>query len=124
MLKVSKNKILINRGDIGVLSVSAQNEDGSEYTFKVGDIVRFRIIKVNDHSTIILQKDTTVNTEATEVDIELLSSDTTIGELIDAPVNYWYEIELNPDTAPQTIIGYDEKGPKILVLYPEGGNIE
>ena len=124
MLKVSNNKIMINRGDIGVLAISIENEDSTPYTFKVGDVIRFKITKENDYSTVVLQKDTTVETESTEVDIELLSIDTTIGDLIDAPVNYWYEVELNPDTAPQTVIGYDQKGAKLLVLYPESGNIE
>lgn len=35
-------------------------------------------------------------------------------------MDYWYEVELNPETEAQTIIGYDEDGPKIFRLYPEG----
>ena len=54
------------------------------------------------------------------VTISLSSTDTRIGEIINKPVDYWYEIELNPDTTPQTIIGYDADGPKILKLFPEG----
>ena len=45
-----------------------------------------------------------------------------IGEVINKPTNYWYEIELNPNTQPQTIIGYDEDGEKLFVLYPEGSD--
>lgn len=122
MLKVSSNKIMINRGDIGVLSITAKNEDGSDYTFKVGDIVRFRIMKNNDCNMVLKQKDVEVTVETTVVDINLLSEDTTIGDIINSPVNYWYEVELNPETAPQTIIGFDDKGAKILVLYPESGD--
>lgn len=121
MLKVTNNKIMINRGDIAVLTVTAQNKDGSNYVFKVNDVVRFKVMKANDPSTIFIQKDVVVKNEKMEVDIELKSDDTTIGDLINAPVNYWYEVELNPDTAPQTIIGYDDSGAKLFALYPEGG---
>ena len=56
----------------------------------------------------------------TSVDLSLDSTETTIGDIINKPVEYWYEIQLNPDTEPQTIIGYDENGAKIFKLYPEG----
>lgn len=121
MLKISGNKILVNRGDIAVLTVSAKNKDGSNYIFKVDDVVRFKIMKVDDCSKIYLQKDTIVTTESSELDISLTSDDTRIGSLISTPTDYWYEIELNPDTEAQTIIGYDTDGPKIFTLYPEGG---
>lgn len=51
-----------------------------------------------------------------------MGDETKIGEYISKPKEYWYEIELNPETYPQTIIGYDEDGPKVLILYPEGGD--
>lgn len=121
MLKVINNKIMINRGDIGVLSVTAQNKDGSDYVFKQGDIVRLTVMGVNNCDEIALQKDVEVEIESKEVDIRLYSENTKIGDIINNPKNYWYEVELNPDTAPQTIIGYDDKGPKLFILYPEGG---
>ena len=124
MLKVDKNKILINRGDIGTLGVSVENDDGTNYIFKVGDVVRFTIMDSNNCSVVHKQIDVVVEEETTEVDINLESEHTTIGDIINNPVNYWYEVELNPDTAPQTIIGYDKNGAKILTLYPEGGNLE
>lgn len=121
MLKVINNKIMINRGDIGVLSVTAQNKNGSDYIFKQGDIVRLNVMGVNNCDEIVLQKDVEVEVESHEVDIRLYSENTKIGDIINNPKNYWYEVELNPDTAPQTIIGYDDKGPKLFILYPEGG---
>jgi hypothetical protein len=69
-----------------------------------------------------LQKDTVVEEEATEVNIYLSKDDTKIGEVISKPTNYWYEVEMNPNTKPQTIIGYDEEGEKLFVLYPEGSD--
>ena len=52
--------------------------------------------------------------------ISLNKEDTTIGDIINTPIDYWYEVQLNPETNPQTIIGYDENGAKIFRLYPEG----
>ena len=37
------------------------------------------------------------------------------------PTEYWYEIELNNEN---TVIGYDNNGPKLFVLYPEGEDID
>ena len=63
----------------------------------------------------------TISDDTATVDITLERVDTKIGEIINKPVDYWYEIELNPDTTPQTLIGYDDDGPKIFRLFPEGG---
>jgi hypothetical protein len=54
----------------------------------------------------------------------LSKEDTKIGKKVNKPVDYWYEVELNPDTYPQTIVGYDEDGAKIFKLYPEGVKAE
>ena len=124
MLKVINNKIMINRGDIGVLAVSTQDKDGNDHVFQPGDVLRLRVMTSNNCDEIVLQKDVTVEVESTEVDIRLYSDNTKIGDIINNPKNYWYEVELNPDTAPQTIIGYDDKGPKLFVLYPEGGELK
>ena len=66
------------------------------------------------------KKVTEVTEETTTVNISLESDDTKIGNLVNKPTKYWYEIELNPDTTPQTIVGYDLDGEKIFMLYPEG----
>ena len=58
------------------------------------------------------------------VEIELTSDETRIGDYINKPVTYWYEIELNPNNNSTTIIGYDDDGPKQFKLYPEGKNGE
>lgn len=122
MFKIDSNtkQINITRGDIGIISVSAKNENNEDYTFQVGDIIRLGIFVAKNCNDNVLQKDVEVTEETTSVDIELNSTDTTIGEIINKPATYWYEIQLNPDTNPQTIIGYDETGAKLFVLYPEG----
>lgn len=121
MFKVNENlSIHITRGDIGLIGITAKNDDGSDYTFQVGDILRLGVFEKNKLTSIKLQKDITVQEQTSEVEMPLTQEDTTIGEILSKPVNYWYEIQLNPDTNPQTIIGYDENGAKIFRLYPEG----
>lgn len=121
MFKVKKDlSIHITRGDIGLLEITAKNEDGSDYTFKVDDVIRLGIFEKKKFNSIKKQKDITVQEETTTVQIPLNKEDTTIGDIINTPVDYWYEVQLNPETNPQTIIGYDENGAKIFRLYPEG----
>ena len=118
------NSIDVTRGDIGVVSVSALSDDDSDYIFVPGDVVRLKILKAKDCGTVLLQKDVVVEEETTVVSIFLSGEDTKIGELINKPAKYWYEVELNPDTMPETIIGYDKSGPTLFTLYPEGGDIK
>lgn len=125
MFKIdSKTKeIKVTRGDIGCIGVRALNDDGSNYEFKIGDIVRINVYKKSDCNCVLLRKDTIVEEPGIEMTINLTKEDTKIGDIIIKPTNiYLYEIELNPDTAPQTIIGYDdETGEKMFTLYPEAG---
>ena len=121
MFKVKDDlSIHVTRGDIGLLGITAKNEDESDYVFQIGDIVRLGVFEKKKFSSIKLQKNITVQEQGTEVQMPLSKEDTTIGSIINAPVDYWYEIQLNPETNPQTIIGYDENGAKIFRLYPEG----
>lgn len=120
MFKIEKDfSIHITRGDIATLGISADGDSGA-YEFQVGDIVRLGVFKKDDYSTIVLQKEITIDEKTTEVSLSLTSEDTRIGEIINEPIDYWYEIQLNPDTQAQTIVGYDKKGAKIFRLYPEG----
>lgn len=117
---ITKN-IDLTRGDVADIEITAQNQDGTNYIFQAGDIVRFKVFKKKDCNCVELQKDVEVSGETESVEINLTKQDTTIGTVISKPVEYWYEVELNPDTAPQTIIGYEkETGPKIFTLLPEG----
>lgn len=124
MFKIDKTtkQINITRGDIGCIEVKAKNEDGTDYTFQVGDIVRFKVFKKKDCGLVEIQKDVEVITAGTSVEINLTSADTKIGDIINKPTTLWYEVELNPNTNPQTIIGYDIDGEKQFVLYPEGND--
>lgn len=106
------------RGDVVMLSVGA-NGAAEPYLFRPGDVVRFTVCTKKNYSDVVLQKDTTVTSETETVEIQLDSEDTKIGGAINKPTEFWYEVELNPDTRPQTIIGHTQDGAKVFILYPE-----
>lgn len=123
MFRVNDDKsIFITRGDIAPIEVSAKSRNGGTYTFQVGDIVRFGVYVKNQYETVVLLKDVIVEVETEVVTISLNSDDTRIGDFINKPKDYWYEIQLNPDTASQTLVGHDNDGPKIFRLFPEGSD--
>lgn len=95
----------------------------TRYQFQAGDVIRFKVMERKGCDNVVLSKDFVVEIATFEVNISLNREDTKIGEVISKPVDYWYEIELNPESVPQTIIGYDENGPKVFRLYPEGGGV-
>lgn len=113
VFEVSNNTIYITRGDKGTINLSID-----DYIFKVGDVIKFSVYnkKALDKEA-VLNKIVNVTKESDNIDIELTSEETKIGEIINKEVEYWYEIELNNN---QTILGYDSDGAKILILYPEG----
>lgn len=125
VVNTEDNSIYVTRGDAGTLSVVAKL-DGSEsnYVFKPGDVVRLKVVQKKNYEKVALQKDVAITEETERVDFFLTGQDTKIGDVISKPVDYWYEVELNPFTNPQTIIGYDdEDGAKIFKLFPEGRDL-
>ena len=123
MFKINKDdqSIHITRGDIAVISVSASDGE-TEHLFQPGDVVQINVFKRKKCEEVVMRKAVEVAVESAAVDIELTSEDTKIGGYISKPTEYWYEVELNPDTEPQTLVGYDdEAGAKVFMLYPEGG---
>ena len=125
MFEINEDKTInITRGDIGAFTVDALNEAGEKYLFQKGDVVRIKVTEKKACENVMFQKDFVVEEETEQVEILLTEEDTKIGEVISKPTDYWYEIELNPFTNPQTIIGYDEDGAKIFKLYPEGKDVE
>lgn len=124
MYKINDDlSIYVTRGDIVLMSVSAEFK-GKPYTFVAGDVLRIKVFKKKKCTEIALQKDFPVTTATQNVQIYLSGEDTKIGEVISKPVDYWYEVELNPLSDPQTIIGYDEDGAKVFKLFPEGADKE
>lgn len=114
--------IYVTRGDMVFLRVTAE-KNGEPYTFDVGEVVRIKVFAKKNCEDVVLQKDFPVTKETQGVDIILDGNDTKIGGVISKPVDYWYEVELNPYDNPQTIIGYDGEGTRVFRLFPEGKDI-
>lgn len=115
--------LYVTRGDIAFFSVTATDGDGNPYEFQGGDLLRIKVFAKKDAESVVLQKEFPVEVATESVELYLTEEDTKIGDVISKPTDYWYEIELNPYTNPQTIIGYDEDGAKVFRLYPEGKDI-
>ena len=123
MFQLNDDKsIYVTRGDIVHFKVTAA-DDGKAYTFQAGEVIRLKVFGKKDAERVVLQKDFPVTTATSAVDIVLTGEDTKIGGVISKPTDYWYEIELNPHETPRTLIGYDEDGPKIFRLFPEGDDV-
>lgn len=124
MFKIDVDKTIhITRGDVALIDITANKNDGTPHTFVAGDIIRIKVFDKKGCDCVKLQKDVIVEEDITNVELALDSKDTKIDDLINKPKDYWYEVELNPETAPQTIIGYDIDGAKIFRLYPEGSDM-
>ena len=123
MLKIVNNEIRINRGDKGVIPfvIPLDKEKKEFYKFQVGDKVRFGVYEEDGYEKCALILKEIEVQEITEiVNIPLTSEETKIGEIINEPVDYWYEVILNDD---ETILGYDDElGAKIFKLFPEGSD--
>ena len=123
MIKIDEEKTIhLTRGDSATIVVTAQNDDGSNYEFQKGDTLRLKVMSKKKVEEIVLTKDIIIDSNKESVEIELTSDETRIGDYINKPITYWYEVELNPDNNSTTIIVYDENGPKQFKLYPEGKN--
>lgn len=122
MQKITNSMIEINRGDELSLSLTLKQDSGTTYTFVEGDKVVFSIYnkgKMNEKA--VLMKEVNATPGTTSLNISLTNEETKIGELINKPIEYWYEIELNDRF---TVVGYDDTGAKKFILYPEGSKIQ
>ena len=123
MFKIKNNTIYCTRGDKGNIPITIPlDEENTEfYKFQVGDKVRIGVYEEDklDGCALIL-KEVEVTEISELVSISLTSDETRIGDIINEPVDYWFEIIFNDDT---TILGYDEEtGAKIFKLLPEGSD--
>ena len=110
--------IYATRGDVVYFSVEKKQGD-AKYLFQPGDIVRIKICEKKNYAKVFLLKDFEVEEASTSVNIFLNKQEMKFGEIINKPTDYWYEVELNPDTYPDTFIGHNENGPAIFKLFPE-----
>lgn len=123
-IDTADNTISVTKGDILFFSVGARDKiSGENYIFQPGDIVRISVYGKKNCEDVLLQKDFVVETPSEEVEIYLEEKETKIGGVINKAKVCWYEVVLNPDTKPQTIIGFSNEGEATFTLYPEGGDI-
>lgn len=121
MQKIDGTTIHLTRGDVLKFDLSINYEDGSTYTFQPNDKVVFSVYEKKKLSgNALLKKEISVETSTDSLRVSLTNEDTKMGQLIDKPIELWYEIELNNE---YTVVGYDEDGAKILMLYPEGSKL-
>ena len=126
MFKIDGTTIHLTRGDACIISVGANifKSDGTKtpHEFVDGDVISFAIYdkKKFDKSPILL-KEVINDSNKERINIPLNSSDTKIGDILNKPHVYWYEIQLNHN---QTLIGFDNDGAKEFILYPEGADPE
>ena len=115
--------IYATRGDTVFFTVTA-DDNGVPYFFEAGDVLRIKIFQKKNANNVVLEKCFPVEAKTDKYTMLLTEEDTKFGDVISKPVDYWYEIELNPFTNPQTIVGYDDEGPKVFKLFPEGKDSE
>ena len=121
MQKIDGSVIRLNRGDELNLTLTLKYSNGDAYTFEEGDRIIFSVYaKKKMDGNALMFKEIVVESASASIDIDFTSSETKIGGYINKPVEHWYEVELN---GKYTVIGYDENGPKVLMLYPEGSQI-
>lgn len=118
-------QIQINRGDSTTFKISAKDTSGTSYDFSVGEKVKLAITERKNEGNVVFEKTITVDEAGYYVYIPISSEESKIGEIINKPVTYWYEISvLTLNNEIQTIIGYDDNGPKEFILNPEAGDAE
>lgn len=115
MFKVDGTTIHCTRGDAGNIKFTVNN---GEYKFAKDDVVTLKVYEKGNVDKVVLQKNVKITEVSTSVIIELTTLDTKIGNVINKPAKYWYEISINDE---HTVIGYDDDGTKEFILYPEGG---
>lgn len=115
MFRIKNNEFHVTRGDRGSFNISFEN-----YEFKIGDTIELNIYNEDGlDQEPIKTKTLEIAAAGPTATMELLGSDTQIGDPITERATYWYEIVLNGD---QTPLCYDENGPKLFYIYPGGIN--
>lgn len=119
MFSIDHNlNLAITWGDCGSIRLTAKN--GEE--FPAGSVLRLTVYDDRDPGEVYLTKDVTVEETTSTVVIDLLPEDTRFPNRSSVELHYRYDITLNPDTAPQTIVGYERhRGERDFTVLPKGG---
>jgi hypothetical protein len=108
--------IEFTRGDDIIFSIKVKN-----YTFKENDKIILRIYnkKALDKSACIC-KEKIITEECESTTINLTHDETKIGKMCNKSIKLWYEVELINDLGINTIIGYKNGEPAVMIMNPEG----
>lgn len=102
--------------------IDMKTKEKKEMTIKLNDVISFVVYEKKGYTKKeILRKDYTLRKigyrkETTTPELPLEEIETKKFPLTNKPVTYWYDIVINNK---YTVIGYDDKGPKKVVVYPE-----
>lgn len=102
--------------------IDMKTKEKKEMTIKLNDVISFVVYEKKGYTKKeILRKDYTLRKigyrkETTTPELPLEEIETKQFPLTNKPVTYWYDIVINNK---YTVIGYDDKGPKKVVVYPE-----
>ena len=118
-MEIINDIIHINRGNRLLFDYTIDS-NGSDYVFEEDDIVTFSVYrKLEMDDEPVVNKNFVPEVGTTMVSIDIPNEEMRIGEPINQPEEYWYQIRLNEDV----VSGYNSSGPKKLILYPEGKRI-
>ena len=118
-MEIINDVIHTNRGNRLIFDYTIDN-NGSDYVFEEDDIVTFSVYrKLEMDDEPVVNKNFAPEVGTTMVSIDIPNEEMRIGEPINQPEEYWYQIRLNEDV----VSGYNSSGPKKLILYPEGKRI-
>lgn len=111
----------LTRGDRGTFRCYVIDRKTQErFIFPAGCWVSFIVVYKKGYTleNPLLRKKIYIPSDTDEIEFTLTEKDTKIGEMIDKKQKYWYNIVVNDDV---TILGSDEEGEKVIVIYPEVG---
>lgn len=90
MVKISRNNIILTRGDSLVTNVTIYDDSGEIYTPGENDVIRFALKKSYDDDDTIILKEIPTDTMV----LRLESSDT---KKLQQPASYVYDVQLTID---------------------------
>lgn len=102
--------------------IDMKTKEKKEMTIKLNDVISFVVYEKKGYTKKeILRKNYTLRQigyrkETTTPELPLEEIETKQFPLANKPATYWYDIVINNK---YTVIGYDEKGPKKIIVYPE-----
>jgi len=112
------------RGDMLPLSITLEDVLDAPESFKKDDVIRFLVFDKKDVDNIHINKDFTIEEDTDELYIEIPAETMEFGEISSKPIEYGYELKLNPDKPTRvTIVGFiKDVGFPILTLLPGSGD--